>query len=62
MTNRLLGAAWELRKHPMGFEQFKFCTQLPQEEAQFVYHYVADEGLCHDEFLRVVQNLEDATA
>jgi len=61
-TNVLLSAAWELRKHPMGIEQFIFCTQLPERESQFVYKHVGEDDLSHDEFLQVVRSLQDEIA
>jgi len=62
LTNRLLSAGWEIRKHPMGFDQFLFRTKLPDNEARFVYRHVGEDGLCHDEFLRIVKSYEDAIA
>ena len=55
-TNKLLSAAWELRKsHHLGLDAFKFRSGLDDTESQFVYHYISELGYSHDEFLKIVK-------
>lgn len=61
--NRLLGAAWELRKSTnMCLDAFQFRTKLSKEEANFVHRHVVDEGYTHDEFFRLLKDQEKMTA
>jgi hypothetical protein len=53
-TNKLLGAAWELRKSHTNSDQFKFFWELTDEEANFLYQHVVEEGYTHDEMLKLL--------
>jgi len=54
--NKLLSASWQLRRKNMGMEQFKFLSQLSNEDAKFVYYYVVEEGYSHEEFIQLVRH------
>jgi len=51
--NRLLSVAWALRKSRCPEkEKYRFLKFLTEEEVEFIYHHVVEEGYSHDDFLR----------
>ena len=56
--NRLLSAAWILKKNPsLSLERIQFQSQLSESEAIFVYTYITEYGYSHDDFIKVMKKL-----
>ena len=55
--NKLLSAAWFLRKsRNVQLEQFKFFYDLTDEESDMLYKLVIEEGFTHDEVLSLIDD------
>lgn len=55
--HRLLSAAWVIRReHTYDPEVLKYRCHLSQEEANMIYHFVAEECYSHDELLKELTN------
>lgn len=55
--NRLLAAAWLVRRENLDVEQTIFRTRLSEDEAILVCTFVGDHGYTHEEFIRVLKKL-----
>lgn len=53
--NKLLAAAWQVRKNHYSLEQIKHIAKLPDDFAILVYSFVSDYEYSHDEFMKVLR-------
>jgi predicted RNA-binding Zn-ribbon protein involved in translation (DUF1610 family) len=54
LKNRLLSAAWMLRKKTSTIEKIKIDMKLDQDEANFVQSFVEDHLYGHEEFKKML--------
>ena len=55
--NRLLSAAWQVRKHNQSIEQLMFQMNIPKDEAILVTAFVGEYGYSHEEFHKLLKKL-----
>lgn len=55
--NKLLSAAWELRRKNLTQESLLFQTKLDKDLVEFVYYFVWNLSYSHDEFLKLLQKI-----
>lgn len=57
--HRILSASWVVRKwHIEEVEALKYKFGFSQREAEIVYQYIAEQGMSHDEFLKVIDDID----
>ena len=55
--NRLLAAAWQIRRENMSLEQLKWQLKLGDDFSILVHTFVNDHGYSHDDFIRLLKKL-----
>jgi len=55
--NRLLSAAWLVRRHNQSKEQLMFQMKIPEDEAILVCTFVGDHGYTHEDFHKLLVKL-----
>jgi hypothetical protein len=55
--NKLLSAAWLLRRKNMSIDQLKWLTNFSDDYCLLVYTFVVENGYSHDSFLKFLKNL-----
>lgn len=55
--NRLLSAAWLVRRQNIVDEDRVIAYGFTPAEAAFVIRFVAEQAYCHDDFLKVLEEL-----
>ena len=55
--NRLLSAAWQIRKEHLSLEQVKWQLNLGDDFSILVFSFVNDHGYSHEEFMKVLKKL-----
>lgn len=55
--NRLLSAAWMVRRDRMTMEQLMFHAHLPEDEAILVMTFVGDNCYSHEDFQKFLKKL-----
>jgi hypothetical protein len=53
--NKLLSAAWQVRKEHLSLEKLKHIVKLSDDEAILVSTFVGDYGYSHDDFIRLLR-------
>lgn len=54
VRNQILAASWVARKKEFGIDQLQFITELPEKQSQFVHKNIIENEMCHDEFLKLL--------
>lgn len=53
--NKLLSAAWQLRKHPLSLEDIKWQIKLDEDYAILAHTYICEYGYNHEEFNKLLK-------
>jgi len=56
--NKLLAAAWQIRKENLSLDKTKFYTKLDEDLSIFVFTFVAEYGYNHQDFMQVLKKLD----
>lgn len=59
--NRLLSAAWKVRRENLTLEQIKWQIKLDNDFAILVFTFVSEYGYTHDEFISLLKKLGVST-
>lgn len=55
--NRLLSAAWQIRREHLSLEQIKWQLKLGDDYSILVYTFVGEYGYSHDELINLLRKL-----
>jgi len=55
--NKLLSAAWQVRREHLTLEQVKWQLKLGDDLSILVYTFVNDYGYTHEEFIKLLKKL-----
>jgi len=55
--NRLLSAAWQIRREHLSLEQLKWQCKLGDDYSILIYTFVSDYGYAHDELIKLLRKL-----
>jgi len=55
--NRLLSAAWQIRREHLSLEQVKWQLKLGDDYSILIYTFVSEYGYAHDELIKLLRKL-----
>jgi len=58
LSNELLAASWQIRKHNITIEQLQWQTQLEIDLVRFVHYFVFELGYSHDDFFNLLKKFD----
>jgi len=56
INNRLLSAAWHVRRRNVTLDELQHFDFLTQDQIEFIEDYVIEAGYTHDELIRFINN------